>query len=69
MDSLLAAVEVSLVTTTWKGDVVIIAGGVFLGNLAWGALSGFLKWWFADVGKRSEPPPVQPHQAPTPPTT
>lgn len=27
---------VSLLTANWKGDVVIIAAGVFLGRFAWG---------------------------------
>lgn len=29
---------VSLLTANWKGDVLIIAAGVFLGRFAWGLI-------------------------------
>lgn len=49
MDSLLAAVTIGEAITFRA--VVVIAVGVFLGNLAWGLLSGLAKWCFAGAEK------------------
>jgi hypothetical protein len=49
MDSLLAAVTIGEAITFRA--IFVIAVGVFLGNLAWGALSGLAKWCFAGAEK------------------
>lgn len=52
MENLLAVVEGSLLTTNWKGDVFIIAFGVFVGNFAWGVVLGATRWWLAAARNR-----------------
>jgi hypothetical protein len=37
-------VEPSLLTTNWFGDVLIIAGGVFVGNAVWGFFKAIGEW-------------------------
>jgi hypothetical protein len=47
-----AVASVSLLTTNWKGDIFIIAGGVFLGNALWGTLQAVGSWWLSQAKNR-----------------